>query len=99
MIIVIGTNIPARVRGVLQLWMIEVKAGVLIGNVNNVIENRIIKFVEPYLNKSTDLMVIRSDSSIQGFSLKYGYNSDDKLHHIHGLQLSSKKVVDRVEYW
>lgn len=94
MIIIIGTNIPNRVRGVLKLWMIEVKAGVLIGDVNSTIENRIIKFIEPYLNKSTDLMLIRNDSSNQGFDIRYGYNSDDKLQIVHGLKLASKKAVD-----
>lgn len=92
MILVIGTNIPNRVRGVLKIWLIELKAGVLIGDVNIVIENRIVKFIEPYLNKDGDLLVIRSIKNIQGFEVLHSINFSEKLHQIDGLLLSKKST-------
>lgn len=92
MLVIIGERIPKRVRGVLQIWMLEVRANVFIGNINKTIENRIIKFIDPYLNVNTDIMVIRKGTKehIQGINIRYSQNANNKLCNIHGLQLIQK---------
>lgn len=89
MLIIIGEHIPKRIRGVLQLWLLEVRPNVFIGSVNKIIENRIIKFINPYLNMNTDIMIIRKGNkqSIQGIDITYACNSNNKLCNINGLQL------------
>jgi CRISPR-associated endoribonuclease Cas2 subtype I-E len=79
MIIIIGKHIPSRIRGILQLWLIEPKPNVFIGDVNKVIENKIIEFIQPYLNINTDIMIIRNAKNIQGFIINYAINSENTL--------------------
>ena len=96
MIIIIGTHIPTRIRGVLKIWLLEVKPSVFVGDVNKVIESRIMTFITPYLTDNTDIMVIRNGikNSIQGFIIDYPYNVDQKLTIINGLQLITKRHND-----
>ena len=94
MLVIIGERIPKRVRGILQIWLIEVKPNIFIGDVNKVIETRITKFVESYLNVNTDIMIVRNGNSsqLQGIDIKYCFNSNNKLVNIHGLNLIQKKA-------
>lgn len=70
MIVVISTNLPKRVKGVLKIWMLEIKAGVFIGNINKKIEDRIFKFLMPYVSDKYELIVIRSNATQpQGFDI------------------------------
>ena len=79
MIVIIGKRIPSRVRGVLQLWLIEPKPNVFIGDVTKVIEDKIIDFINPYLNTNSDIMIIRNSNNIQGFSINYAINSENTI--------------------
>jgi CRISPR-associated protein Cas2 len=79
MIVIIGSHIPKRVRGVLQIWLLEPKPNVFIGSVNKIIENKILIFIQPYINNTTDIMVIRDNKTIQGFSINYCNNIDNKI--------------------
>ena len=79
MIVIIGKHIPSRVRGVLQLWLIEPKPNVFIGDVNKIIETKIIEFIQPYLTIDSDIMVIRNSNVIQGFTINYAVNSENTL--------------------
>jgi len=90
MLVIIGTRIPKRVRGVLQLWMLEPKANVFVGNVTKVVEDRILDFIQPYINMNTDIMVIRDTNTIQGFSLHYFSNVDNKITVNNDLQFSQR---------
>lgn len=91
MIIVIGENIKNNIRGVLQIWLLEVKPNVFVGDVNNVIEAKIVKFISGFLNDATDLMLIRSNKeSPQGFLIDYKFQSKDKLVNLNGMQFVQK---------
>lgn len=70
MITVISSNLPRRVRGVLNIWLLEPKAGVFVGNLNKKIESRIFKFLTNYMNGKHDLIIIRDNAlSPQGFEI------------------------------
>lgn len=93
MIVVIGTKIPSRVRGVLKIWLIEPKPGVLCGNVNKIIEERIVKFISPYISSGIDMMIIRDNKQdIQGFSIYSVANTESSIACINGLQLIKKTI-------
>lgn len=88
MMLIISSHTPIRIRGVLQIWFLEVKPNVFVGNLTKVIENRIVKFLSGYMNKNTDMMIIRNDdTTIQGFVVDYPYNFENKLTSMSGLQL------------
>ena len=91
MIVILGTHIPNRIRGVLQIWMIEPKPNVFIGNVNKVIESKIIEFIQPYLNTNSDIMIIRNAKNIQGFLINYALNSDNRIAINNALTLHQKR--------
>lgn len=93
MIVVIGKHIPNRVRGVLQIWLIEPKPNVFIGDVTKVVESKIIEFIQPYLNTNSDIMVIRNANNIQGFTINYAVNSENTLVTNNALLLH-KHVID-----
>jgi len=92
MIVVIGELIPDRIRGVLQIWLLEVRPNVFVGDITQVVEKRILKFLNSYMSTKTDLMIIRSSNSGQGFSIEYPYNKKDKLVNMSGLQLIQKSL-------
>lgn len=90
MIVIVGENLPERIKGILKIWLLEVKPSVFVGDINKVIETRIMKFLQTYMNSSTDLMIIRSQNTSQGFKIDYPYNSKDKLINVGGIQLIQK---------
>lgn len=87
MIVIIGKKIPIRVRGVLQLWLIEPKPNVFVGNVNKQIEEKIIDFIHPYLNTTSDITVIRDKKNVQGFDIYSAVSNEHSLIKNNGLTL------------
>ena len=71
--------------------MIEPKPNVFIGNVNKVIESKIIEFIQPYLNTNSDIMIIRNAKNIQGFLINYALNSDNRIAINNALTLHQKR--------
>jgi len=95
MLVIIGRRIPKRVRGVLQIWMLEPKANIFIGNVTKQIESKIVSFIHPYINTDTDIMIIRDSNNVQGFLIEYMSNVDNKLTVNNGLQLMQYVYEDQ----
>lgn len=95
MIVVIGKHIPLRVRGVLQIWLVEVKPNVFVGDINKKIQERVLKFIRPYLNEDTDIMVIHSGltKNIQGYNIEYVCNKEQRIEILNGLQLIKKTAL------
>ena len=90
MITVISNRVPRRVRGVLKIWLLEIKSGVFCGDVTLVIENRIIKFLLNYMKRDSEMIVIRSNKNYQQGFIIYGSGSDDKIICLNGLQLTKE---------
>lgn len=92
MIIVISENLPQRVKGILCIWLLEVKTGIFVGNLNSKIEDRILKFLNQYMKSNSDILIVRNNDkdTTQGFNIHYPYNSKNKLINISGLQLIQK---------
>lgn len=90
--LIIGTNVPTRISGILQLWLLELSSNVFIGNVNKIIEKKIINFIEKYLSSDVDLIIVRSNNSIQGFSFEYPFNINQKIININGISLVQKII-------
>lgn len=92
MIVIIGEHLPERIKGVLKIWLLEVKPSVFVGDINQVIETRLLKFLKNYMTSNTDMMIIRNSdkNTTQGFKIDYPYNTKDKLVNISGLQVIQK---------
>lgn len=95
MITIISTNLPRRVRGVLKIWLLEIKAGVFVGDINKNIEARIVDFLRKYMNEKYELIIVRNNSiTPQGFEVN-SYKSTNLI--LYSGQTFTKKVVDGVE--
>jgi CRISPR-associated endoribonuclease Cas2 subtype I-E len=87
MIVIIGSKLPTRIRGVLQLWLLEPKPHVFVGCVNANIEEKIIEFITPYLHNDSGITVIRDKKNIQGFELYSALSDTHSLVNNNGLTL------------
>lgn len=92
MIVIVGEHLPERIKGVLKIWFLEVKPSVFVGDVNAVIETRVMKFLKTYMKNNVDLMIIRSTdkNTTQGFKIDYPYNNKNKVVNISGSQFIQK---------
>lgn len=63
-------NMSEGVRGKLTRWVIEAKAGVFVGNMNPVLREKIWEIVIENMDIETSALMIYSDKTEQGFSIK-----------------------------
>jgi CRISPR-associated protein Cas2 len=88
MIVVVGDRIPPRVRGFLELWLLEPKPGVFVGSLNKSTETYLMKFIAPYLTESTGIGIFRDNKkSIQGFDMNCSGKTNRILKHHDGITL------------
>lgn len=90
MITVIGNKLPRRVRGVLELWLLEPKPGVFVGSLNSRVEKKLFNFIVHFVPPGSGYMIVRSDNSVQGFSLHVEGDLANKLIYREGLALIAK---------
>lgn len=70
MLVLIANHLPDKVRGVLKVWCLEPKANVFVTDVSKNIEDRIIKFLTPYMTPKSGILILRSNrNNIQGFDM------------------------------
>jgi CRISPR-associated protein Cas2 len=70
MIVLVVENLPEGERGEITKWLIEAKAGVFVGNVNSRIREIIWQKVEDSKEEAASGLMIYSDNTEQGFSMK-----------------------------
>jgi len=90
MIVVIGDRIPARVRGILSLWLLEPKPGVFIGSINSKVEKKLYDFLVEYLEIRSGVSVYRDSTGPQGFRMYSQGCLDRKVIRRDGLVLVKK---------
>lgn len=66
MMVIVVTNAPPRLRGRLAAWLLEVRAGVFVGNYSSRVRERIWDQVVAYIEKGDAVMVWRAPTD-QGF--------------------------------
>lgn len=69
MVVFAMENIPENFRGELTRWMIEVKAGVFVGNITQVVRNILWDKICKYENSGAAVMIF-SFNNEQGFSME-----------------------------
>ncbi len=69
MLVIVLENAPARLRGRLAVWLLEVRAGVYVGNYSRRIREHICEHVEEGIEDGNAVMVWRS-STEAGFEFK-----------------------------
>jgi len=70
MIVLAVENLPEGERGEITKWLIEAKAGVFVGNANARIREIIWQKVENSKNTEASALMIYTDNTEQGYSMK-----------------------------
>ncbi|MFB2533179.1 type I-E CRISPR-associated endoribonuclease Cas2e [Paracoccus sp. p4-l81] len=69
MMVIVVTNAPPRLRGRLAAWLLEIRAGVFVGDYSARTRDRIWGQVEAYLDGGDAVMIWRAPTD-QGFDFK-----------------------------
>ena len=72
MTVIISSNTPLPIRGILKRWFIEPKANVFVGTVNSKVRDKVMEFIKRNSDE-LNMLIITSDNSSQGFkTIRYG---------------------------
>lgn len=92
MLVIVTNNLIPSVRGLLKVWCLEPKPNVFVTDLSDRMEEKIIKFLDPYFKQNTGLLIIKSDKrNLQGFFIKSVAHPNRKMKVISGLQFISEK--------
>ena len=93
MTVIVANDTPPAIRGLLKRWFIEPKPNVFVGTVNQRTREKTLEYIRRNA-PGLGLLVIASDNSAQGFSIKtYGQTDRRMIRHT-GLHLILEKWND-----
>ena len=88
MLVIVVENVPPRLRGRLAVWLLEVRAGVYVGNYSRKIREEIWRHVEAGIGEGNAVMVWRTNTEAGFEFLTLGANRRIPLE-LDGVQLVS----------
>ena len=89
MVVIILENAAEKLRGILTRWIIEVKPGVFVGNVNSVVREKIWDVVKE--NSLQGALLIYSTNNEQGYCIDMYGEPTRSLIDLDGLYLIKRK--------
>ena len=69
MVVIILEKVPASVRGKLTRWMLELRAGIFVGNVSAMVRERLWEMVRAKVGKRGGGLLIHTTASEQGYAI------------------------------
>jgi CRISPR-associated protein Cas2 len=94
MVVIILESVPTSVRGELTRWMLELKAGVFIGNVSALVRDMLWKMVCGKLRDGSGMM-IHNAANEQGLSIRFSGNTSRLVEDFEGLFLVRHPQIPR----
>lgn len=92
MVVLITHKLPNSIRGRLKLWFIEPKPQVFISNLNGKNADNIIDMITKNSPPEAGGIIIRSNNSIDGFSVTEFGKSLDKIFVLDGICIFKEKT-------
>ncbi len=86
MVVFIVEGVPASLRGELTRWMLELKAGVFVGNVSALVRDLLWQKIAESLKGGGAILIHGSDTE-QGFDIRYSGEISRKVRDFEGLLL------------
>lgn len=86
MVVLVLERVPRGLRGELTRWMLELRAGVFVGDVSAMVRDRLWQKVCEDLRDGGATLVHSSDSE-QGFRVRYWGDTDRRIEDFEGLFL------------
>lgn len=86
MVVIILEKVPVSVRGELTRWMIEIRAGVFIGNVSGMVRDKLWEMICSKVRKGAGILV-HNAASEQGFAIRFVGETSREVVDFDGLRL------------
>ncbi len=86
MVVMVLENVPSSLRGELTRWLLELRAGVFVGDVSAMVRDRLWEKVCEGAKGGGAILVHNADNE-QGFALRFAGANDRKLVEYEGLWL------------
>lgn len=86
MVVIVLERVPTGVRGELTRWMIELHAGVFVGNVSALVRDKLWEHVCSKMKDGAGLLVHSTDNE-QGFAIRYSGTTNRTVEDFEGLTL------------
>lgn len=86
MVVVVLERVPRGLRGELTRWMLELRAGVFVGDMSAMVRDKLWEKVCKELREGGAILAHSSDSE-QGFRVRYWGESDRRIENFEGLYL------------
>ena len=86
MVVVILEKVPTSVRGELTRWMLELKAGVFIGDITALVRDTLWKMVCSKVKEGSAILV-HNAACEQGFTMKFFGDMSREIQEFDGLKL------------
>ena len=94
MLVIIANHLPDSIRGLLKVWCLEPKPHVFVTDINQKTEERIVKFLQPYFNTKSGMVIIASDKTcLQDFKITQIASPEKIRVFMSGLQLIEEKAA------
>jgi len=90
MTVIICNNTPDAIRGMLKRWFIEPKPNVFVGSLNSKVRDKTIEYIRRNA-KNLGMLIISSENTTQGFSVKTYGETDRREEKISGHYLIAEK--------
>jgi len=88
MVVYVMENVSNSLRGLLTRWLLEVKAGVFIGNINQMVRNLLWEKICDSNNLGSSIMIFTTNNE-QGFDMKMFGVPHRKIIDFEGIKLIS----------
>ena len=86
MVVIILEKVPASVRGELTRWMLELRAGVFVGNVSAMVRDMLWKMVCKKIKTGGGILVYNAANE-QGFAIRFWGSTSRIVEDFEGLTL------------
>lgn len=86
MVVIVLERVPASVRGELTRWMLELRAGVFVGQVSALVRDKLWEHVCGQMNGGAGLLVHSTDNE-QGFTIRFWGETNRQVEDFEGLAL------------
>ena len=96
MTVIVASDTPPAIRGVLKRWFVEPRANVFVGTVNRRTRDKVLDYVKRNA-KGVNLLIISSEPNCQGFKIERWGEPDRRDAELSGLWLVAEKWVEEAD--
>ena len=93
MTVLVASDTPPAIRGMLKRWFVEPKPNVFVGTVNRRTRDKMLDYVKRNAD-GMSLLIPTSEPNCQEFRIEHGGDPDRQDVHLSGLWLVAEQWVD-----